>query len=302
MLKTITLVLFFSIFSVNCWAGSISAEDGLSVHNAVRSKANQGLYDGQPIPNPQLKDMTWDDSLAESAQQYANQCVWEHSSNRINVGENLYVEGSSSASHVTPISQAVESWASEFSLYDFNSATCQPGEMCGHYTQIVWQESLLVGCAVTKCNPMLDSNGNLLFSTDFPTANFIVCHYGPSGNLVGLPPYDTDGGDSSLKSSYELTTETLDIPYVLVHYPENLVAAYSATLKLINSNPYTFTLQEASQITYLGKRHSDKYDTNSTRLYLPDLQLTNDGSVVNRFGAVLQMNSANGGFELKTLK
>jgi len=302
MLKNISLFCTLSFLSAALNAESVSSSDGLSAHNAVRTNANQGQYAGQPVPNPLLKEMSWDDSLAESAQQYANQCVWEHSSNRINTGDNLYVEGSSNENLVTPISQAVESWAAEYAFYDFSSTSCQDGEMCGHYTQIVWQESLLVGCAVSRCTPILDSNGDALFSSNIPYSNFYVCQYRQAGNLTGLAPYDTDGGDASLYSSYELSTETLDIPYILVHYPDNLVAAYSATLKLIAKDPYTFNLQTANQISYLGKRHSDSYDTNISQLYLPNLQLTRDGSLQSTYAAVLKFSSESDGFELKTLK
>lgn len=283
-------------------AETFSSEDTLSTHNEVRTNANQGQYEGQPIPNPQLKMMNWDESLAQSAQAYANECVWQHSTNRINVGENLYVEGSSNPEHVTPLSQAVDSWASEYVFYNFNTTGCQSGEMCGHYTQIVWQDSLLVGCAVTKCSPMLNSSGTALFSSDFPSSNFIVCHYGPSGNLVGLAPYDTDGRDADLTAEYDSSTEILNVPYVLVHYPDNLVAAYSASLKLISTTPYTFSLQQAAQIDYLGRRHNDSYDTHTAQLYLPNLLLKSNGVVVSNYAAVLQLNHSSGGFELKSIQ
>ena len=34
---------------------------------------------------------------------------------------------------------AVENWYEEHDYYNFSTATCDPGQMCGHYTQVtVW--------------------------------------------------------------------------------------------------------------------------------------------------------------------
>jgi len=299
-----TYLIFFLLVSVSmqAFAGSIPSEEGVSAHNAVRAKANQGQYAGQPIPNPQLKELSWDNNLAESAQQYANQCVWQHSTNRVNTGENLYVQASSSAGTQTSISQAVDSWAGEYQFYDFGSTTCQAGEMCGHYTQIVWRDSLQVGCAVASCNPIVSPDGTPLFPSEFPFSNFIVCQYGPAGNLTGLQPYDTNGADSSLFASYEITTEILQVPYLLLRNPDNIVTPYTATLSLINNNPYTFSVDSVAQVDYLGLRHSDSYDVNTAQLFLLDLQVLENGSSLLSSAVVLEYKTASGGFELKTIK
>ena len=46
----------------------------------------------------------------------------------------------------------------------------------GHYTQIVWRDTLQVGCARGNCP-------NITFG------NTIVCNYGPGGNIGDDPPY-----------------------------------------------------------------------------------------------------------------
>jgi len=89
---------------------------------------------------------------------------------------------------------------------------------------------------------------------------------------------------------------------VLLHYPDNLVASYNATLKLISNNPYTFALQDAFRVDYLGKRHGDSYDTNSGQLYMHNLQVKSGGSTMSSSAAVLQFNSSSGGYELKAFK
>ena len=84
----------------------------------------------------------WNDTLAKRAQERADKCVYAHGSISgagtpwANVGENLYV---SSVSYSLP--WAVDNWAlGEMFYYDYDTATCQPGQMCGHYTQVQIEE------------------------------------------------------------------------------------------------------------------------------------------------------------------
>ncbi|KAJ8769081.1 hypothetical protein K2173_024077 [Erythroxylum novogranatense] len=57
--------------------------------------------------------------------------------------------------------------------YDYNSNTCVGGE-CRHYTQVVWRNSVRLGCAKVRCN-----NGGTIIS----------CNYDPRGNYVNQRPY-----------------------------------------------------------------------------------------------------------------
>ncbi len=54
--------------------------------------------------------------------------------------------------------------------------TCQNGQVCGHYTQLVWANSNRVGCARVTC-PSMTYKYNIL------------CDYAPAGNYVGQWPY-----------------------------------------------------------------------------------------------------------------
>ncbi|KAG4114361.1 hypothetical protein ERO13_D12G041532v2 [Gossypium hirsutum] len=65
-------------------------------------------------------------------------------------------------------------WVNEKANYNYNSNRCAAGKVCGHYTQVVWRNSVHLGCAKVKCN-----NGG----------TFIVCNYSPRGNIVGQKPY-----------------------------------------------------------------------------------------------------------------
>ncbi|CAH8607325.1 unnamed protein product [Schistosoma bovis] len=75
------------------------------------------------------------------------------------------------------LSSGFQLWLGEYKNYDFYTRTCRMGQ-CGHYTQLVWEDTTDVGCGVTKC-------------PNFPYGLSIVCNYGPGGNYVGRSPYRT---------------------------------------------------------------------------------------------------------------
>jgi pathogenesis-related protein 1 len=69
----------------------------------------------------------------------------------------------------------VGSWVSEKQYYDHDTNSCADGQVCGHYTQVVWRDSTSIGCARVVC----DNNAGV----------FITCNYNPPGNVVGQSPY-----------------------------------------------------------------------------------------------------------------
>ena len=132
-----------------------------AAHNQVRS--------AHGVP-----DIAWDNDLAAVAQAWADNCEWGHNSGRSDsypgyVGENIY-----GASSVPSGAQITESWASEEADYDYDTNSCS--DDCGHYTQVVWADSLKLGCAISNC-------------PNIPTSNFVVCNYSPGGNFNGEKPY-----------------------------------------------------------------------------------------------------------------
>lgn len=115
--------------------------------------------------------LQWSDLLATSSLKWAidleKKCQFKHS--ETNNGENLW-KGTTGA---FPTSDVVDSWASEKADYKYQKNKCQPGKVCGHYTQIVWKTTTTVGCAKTTCDGMTTW----------------VCQYDPPGNWVGEKPY-----------------------------------------------------------------------------------------------------------------
>ncbi|XP_062106194.1 basic form of pathogenesis-related protein 1-like [Humulus lupulus] len=145
-------------FPAKKYAHNYSHNDFVDTHNAIRAEVGVG-------------PMTWNKTLVDYAQNYANSrlknnCEFEHSGGPY--GENL-AEGYGEMTG----EQAVKYWADEKSHYDYASNSCV-GEECGHYTQLVWRNSIHLGCARTMC-----PNGWM----------FVICSYGPPGNYVGERPY-----------------------------------------------------------------------------------------------------------------
>jgi len=146
--------------------GEPAAMNGMTAaHNVVRANVN-------PAPSSPMPPLTWSSEVAAVAQAHADKCVFEHSTN--SYGENIYATSGSS----TP-QDVLNSWASEVADYDYASDSCSG--VCGHYTQVVWADSLLLGCAVTKCTE------NSPFGSG--PWEFWVCNYDPPGNYSGQKPY-----------------------------------------------------------------------------------------------------------------
>ena len=124
----------------------------LSEHNRVRTRVNAGLMPApsgfQPIPAPPLASLSWDAGIAGGSQAWANGCSAMHSG-APGLGENLYY----SAGSVPTPATAVASWESESTDYTY-AAIGDPVnnfDDIGHYTQLVWANTSLVGCGVTHC-------------------------------------------------------------------------------------------------------------------------------------------------------
>ncbi|OWM89259.1 hypothetical protein CDL15_Pgr010546 [Punica granatum] len=135
----------------------------LYAHNIVRQSKSE-------------PPLTWDYNLEKYARWWAGQrrhdCELIHSfpEGEFTLGENIFWGGGSAW---TP-GDAVKLWVSEEKYYDYNSNTCEEGQVCGHYTQIVWKDTRKLGCARVVCD-----NRDV----------FITCNYYPPGNYEGDRPY-----------------------------------------------------------------------------------------------------------------
>ncbi|KAJ5493439.1 hypothetical protein N7539_002185 [Penicillium diatomitis] len=143
----------------------------------------------------QADSLSWNDELADYSRKWAKGCLWKHSDGQY--GENL-------AFGYPNTSAAVDAWADEVKLYNFNKPTGF-SEKTGHFTQLVWQSTTEVGCAAINCG--FDKNKRSIRDDAFNTDDvkmddhrirpreadgttraqgwYVVCEYKPPGNIVG---------------------------------------------------------------------------------------------------------------------
>ncbi len=48
--------------------------------------------------------------------------------------------------------EVVQAWYDEVQWYDYATDSCAKGQMCGHYTQVVWNTTTELGCAAMACD------------------------------------------------------------------------------------------------------------------------------------------------------
>jgi pathogenesis-related protein 1 len=159
------LVLLLALASaVIVVTAQTQAEQMVDAHNAVRADVGVG-----PV--------SWDDTVAAYAEAYAEKrradCQLLLSPEGGPYGENI-LRGNGTEWY--PV-DAVNAWASEKEYYDHATNTCSapPGESCASYTQVVWSDTIAIGCAGVIC----DGDAN----------TFIICSYSPPGNVEGQAPY-----------------------------------------------------------------------------------------------------------------
>ncbi len=133
------------------------AQEMLGAHNAVRRRVGVAPFE-------------WSEQLQRSAQEWAGELIksGEFSPRRNQpYGQNLF---EISGGLATPY-EVVSAWAAESRNYDYRTNTCSG--RCGHYTQVVWRDSRLVGCGVARSRQR----------------EVWVCDYEPHGNVIGERPY-----------------------------------------------------------------------------------------------------------------
>ncbi|KAI6216030.1 Protein lon-1 [Aphelenchoides besseyi] len=122
------------------------------------------------VPATDMRMIYWSDELAASAQRHANRCDFRHSRDRVNVGENIW------AAPYSNYSDAIVRW---FDEVNNPRCGCSQGykHCCGHYIQVVWARTNLVGCGYARCRDVWGVLGR-------GHQNVFVCHYNPQGNRV----------------------------------------------------------------------------------------------------------------------
>ncbi|KAG7594677.1 CAP superfamily [Arabidopsis thaliana x Arabidopsis arenosa] len=157
--KTPSLLIVAISFLVIATNAQNTPQDYLNSHNTARAQVG--------VPN-----VVWDTTLATYALNYANSrkanCSLVHSNGPY--GENLAKGSSSTFSGIS----AVKLWVDEKPYYSYTYNNCTGGKQCLHYTQVVWRDSVKIGCARVQCTN---------------TWWFVSCNYDSPGNWVGEYPY-----------------------------------------------------------------------------------------------------------------
>ncbi|XP_068929684.1 peptidase inhibitor 16 [Petaurus breviceps papuanus] len=175
--------LLFTAAQMSCSLKDEEKQTVVELHNLYRSQVSP--------PATNMKNMKWDEDLAAFAKAYASKCVWGHNKDRGRRGENLFAitEGE------MDLQLAVEQWYNEHEHYNLSNATCAEGQMCGHYTQVVWAKTERIGCGSQFCEKLegvMETNIHVL-----------VCNYEPPGNVKGQKPYMEGPQCSQCQEGYE---------------------------------------------------------------------------------------------------
>merc|ERR1712004_18600 len=143
-------------------------------HNKHRSSVSP--------PATDMVKMYWDENIAKIAQHYANSCPTYHEANRdsrkvpgygISIGQNI-------GYYYQPVkswTQNIDSWHSEVKDFTYGASYQQSG--IGHYTQVVHNDAIAIGCGYAKCKGTFN----------WPFAHTYVCNYayGQLGSTMNTP-------------------------------------------------------------------------------------------------------------------
>uniref|UniRef100_A0A8C5FJY5 Serotriflin-like n=1 Tax=Gadus morhua TaxID=8049 RepID=A0A8C5FJY5_GADMO len=147
-------------------------EEIVEKHNALR----RGV---QPTASNMLK-MTWSSEAAANAQQWADTCSMKHSTaafRRISTGD--CGENLATASYKNSWTNSIQAWYNEVQDWKYGVGSYN-GRPVGHYTQVVWYRSNVIGCGMAYC-----PNSETYYKY------FFVCQYCPAGNYGFAVPYNS---------------------------------------------------------------------------------------------------------------
>jgi hypothetical protein len=176
--STVLLALMAATHSLSAQVTVAQIDTILNEHNTARCEVNP--------PAIHMPPLVWDWRLAQVAQSFANRGVFAHNANRNTqyralggvdyVGENI-----AASSGGFTLEQLVELWVSERANFDVLTNTCAARQQCAHYTQVVWADTLKIGCGMAPLRG----------------GHFLVCDYAVGGNFIGQRPYQVGTGRSA---------------------------------------------------------------------------------------------------------
>lgn len=184
----------------------------LEAHNTLRAKVARGEESqGDSGPQPSgadIRELVWNDELAQVAQAWAEQCKGGHDgyakrkicSRDYAVGQNVFRKWGHNPDSVW--TEAIQSWYNEVAnmphtFVDQFTGSPPSGKIIGHYTQLVWGATNEIGCGAVDFS-------SIKSGTTYPESKVYVCNYGRNGNSINSPVYtrgpaasECSGGEST---------------------------------------------------------------------------------------------------------
>ncbi|KAK3931368.1 Venom allergen 3 [Frankliniella fusca] len=155
----------------------------LSLHNKLRQELADGKLDGFASATD-METLKWDKELETIAQVWADQCDYGHDQcrhvERFKVGQNIAMTGGSGG-FTSELPKKVMMWWDEYKLYGYKDGTFVFNHDTGHFTQMAWAKTNLLGC------------GRSSYVDKGFTNEYLVCNYGPAGNVQGQKMYTAGG-------------------------------------------------------------------------------------------------------------
>uniref|UniRef100_A0A914DYJ9 ShKT domain-containing protein n=1 Tax=Acrobeloides nanus TaxID=290746 RepID=A0A914DYJ9_9BILA len=193
-----------------CSYSTLTQDDRDSITNAhnnyrsILAKGQANLPNGQfAPPAANMYKVSYDCDLENIAQNYAEKCVFQHSSagERDGAGENLFMS-TGNIGNAAALQQSADAWWGELEQYGIagfasNDTTFQSNmSSVGHFTQMAWANSTKIGCGVQWCpnNPM----------------TIVVCNYKDAGNYINSPIYQVGNACASDSECTSVPQSTCD--------------------------------------------------------------------------------------------
>lgn len=169
----------------------------LAQHNALRASTH--------FPASDMTSLRWSPVLAREAEEWARQCDYRHFTRNGMYGQNIYRQWGLPQSLVINaalIKRMMMSFGENEKQVLVPEALQRPFDARGrfgpglldHYTQIVWSDTQLVGCAVVRNCPSSSSN--------IVKELMVVCNYFPAGNRRGWGWYEVGPRCSKCKAGW----------------------------------------------------------------------------------------------------
>jgi len=187
----IVLILTLCLIYIYAEEIKVDTEAITKAHNDLRKKYG----------SPALKYSKHLENAARiwATELQADGCGMAHSHGKVGpTGENLFWASASESANskdnngnwiwhrslqIVKDEAVVQAWYDEVQWYDYETDSCEKGQMCGHYTQVIWNSTTELGCAAMAC----DDRSQVWVCEYTPGGNVSIRH--ASGKVEKLKPY-----------------------------------------------------------------------------------------------------------------